>query len=73
MLYLQHLFLRRDGGRRTILRVADVKELVRDGIGKLILAHPRIDGSQRLGIANKGYTFFGDVQGPWYTVGYKWM
>ena len=22
-------------------------------------------------IATKGYTFFGDVQGPWYTVGYK--
>lgn len=22
-------------------------------------------------IANKGYTFFGNVQGPWYTVGYK--
>lgn len=22
-------------------------------------------------IADKGYTYFGDVQGPWYTVGYK--
>jgi hypothetical protein len=22
-------------------------------------------------IATKGYTFFGDIQGPWYTVGYK--